>query len=995
GKLQNISMENTDGLKSNNIRCIESWKNGYIIGTDEGAYLLEQDGKCEEIAPGTNLNGQRILSIEVSGDIIYIGTNDDGFYVIEQGEMIDHQTQKNGLQSDTIMKMTKDPKSDGVWVVTGSNIAYYQNQKVNNIGHFPCSNNFDLICQEDGVIWILSGNGIYRTTKESMLSHEDLDYYFMAAEDGLLYDITANSWSAVKDNQIYICESEGVLKLDMDQYRIETDGIILGVEQMLADGEQVKMGGQTDSQNENQADEDENVMAVLDSNVKRIDIEACVLNYTLDNPDVYYQLEGFDEGEYTVNSKAVHSIVYTNLPGGVYKLHIGLKDKESGEKLDQEAVFTIKKAYRWYENPRAMLLLTLGILSAGVLFSLLGVNYREKKMKRQMKEEYEQREKETLKILAYRDKLTGMYNQNAYHKKIDQLVEEKAKDFSMLEVALCNIDYINSNQGFAYGDYLVHKIVSVIGKYKTEKIDIYNIANVRIVLLSDQKASFSHMAVRLKKEFAEYLAAEPIRPFLAVGTARFEKERDLDIRDTMTRCGMLVQTDRQNQEKEFMEITQKMKEEQQRTNETILNICCGVLVYYVGKQGKTLYTVNQEFLKLLGVTKEEFYQKEFPNETYIYHEDIRMIQEQEAFLMRDIEQGVSSQREWIFRCQNQKTKACRWLLAKGKSICKENQTGYIYISYVDITEQKLIEEELRVSEARLRMSNAISGIMVFSYGTNDKEKISVENSMNVLGYPEEEFCSFIEHALKNNKKELDKVYEKIIKEEDIPIVKKSDEILWVKGDSQCEMRVKSKENGYIWCQYTRKVVYDEEAQPLRMIGTLCNVDDLHKERQRLKIMAEYDSLTGALNRASAIRIMEEILRKKVMQRHALCVIDIDDFKSANDTYGHAFGDQVIIRAVEEIRKVVRIDDIIGRYGGDEFMVLIENVEQMEDVKKKGEQLCDIIAQMKVEPSHPYQCTCSVGIAVSQGKTDFVELFKKADAALYQAKKAGKSRSFIG
>ncbi len=162
------------------------------------------------------------------------------------------------------------------------------------------------------------------------------------------------------------------------------------------------------------------------------------------------------------------------------------------------------------------------------------------------------------------------------------------------------------------------------------------------------------------------------------------------------------------------------------------------------------------------------------------------------------------------------------------------------------------------------------------------------------------------------------------------------------------------------------------------------------EAQKLKVKSELDQMTGLYNKTTAEVTINETLKKIPDRMHAMFVIDIDNFKSVNDTSGHLAGDHVIKIIADLISSLFRKSDIVGRIGGDEFIAMMVDVPSMNIVHSKVNELIQI---MKYKPNLtiPENVTLSIGIASSDGReTTYDELFKKADSALYEAKQAGKA-----
>lgn len=163
-----------------------------------------------------------------------------------------------------------------------------------------------------------------------------------------------------------------------------------------------------------------------------------------------------------------------------------------------------------------------------------------------------------------------------------------------------------------------------------------------------------------------------------------------------------------------------------------------------------------------------------------------------------------------------------------------------------------------------------------------------------------------------------------------------------------------------------------------------------KESENFKTKAELDLMTGLYNKVTTESLSAAILSSDPDKNHALYIFDIDNFKIVNDTDGHQAGDQTIKIIANMIASQFRDTDIVGRIGGDEFVVLMENVSK-DIARKKAE---DIVRIMKYKPNLtlPANVSLSVGLCFSEGKiTNYKTLFEKADESLYRSKKEGKAR----
>lgn len=188
-------------------------------------------------------------------------------------------------------------------------------------------------------------------------------------------------------------------------------------------------------------------------------------------------------------------------------------------------------------------------------------------------------------------------------------------------------------------------------------------------------------------------------------------------------------------------------------------------------------------------------------------------------------------------------------------------------------------------------------------------------------------------------------------------------------------------------QIRRKIIQDELQRRNR---------DLADVNERLKTLAVTDELTGLSNRSHFFEKMDKEMKR--CRRHGipmtLLLIDIDDFKGVNDTYGHVAGDEVLRGIAPILVASVRDNDVVGRYGGEEFIVYLVHTDS-EAASVPAERIRESVASSVFTFSDgTYRVTASIGVASFPGKDETenrVDFIKRADAALYEAKRNGKNR----
>lgn len=198
-------------------------------------------------------------------------------------------------------------------------------------------------------------------------------------------------------------------------------------------------------------------------------------------------------------------------------------------------------------------------------------------------------------------------------------------------------------------------------------------------------------------------------------------------------------------------------------------------------------------------------------------------------------------------------------------------------------------------------------------------------------------------------------------------------------------RWESGEKYYFWTRFLLTSLSDNHGKVDRLAG---RVQDIHEEKVeslRLIGLSQTDSLTALMNRRGFQASIERILEYADARSnvHRLIMLDIDNFKQINDTYGHLHGDRVLTLVATQLRSVFRATDLFARIGGDEFSLFLVNFPDQDILKTKIDSLLE---KMKME-----DISCSIGIATypSDGKT-YIELYRRADHALYTVKHGGKN-----
>ena len=176
---------------------------------------------------------------------------------------------------------------------------------------------------------------------------------------------------------------------------------------------------------------------------------------------------------------------------------------------------------------------------------------------------------------------------------------------------------------------------------------------------------------------------------------------------------------------------------------------------------------------------------------------------------------------------------------------------------------------------------------------------------------------------------------------------------------------------------------------------MTDIDKEKKEKSRLISQAHTDQLTGFLNKISASMKISESIKEYPEEKGALLLLDIDDFKKLNDTYGHKEGDNFLRKFTSKLSLRFGANDILGRIGGEEFVIFISGEKDDDELIEKAEETAQIILKLchgvRIDSDAEKEFSCSVGIAryPFDGES-YSALYEKADSAMYSVKKNGKN-----
>lgn len=419
----------SNGLASSRARMMMQLNDGSIaVATNNGVNVIKNDEIVAVYNAATGLSNLEILCLEEGSDgSLYLGSDGDGIYKISADGKLSRLGTDDGLRSEVILRMKKDPIDELFWIITSNSVAYMKDDVITNVANFPYSNNFDIFFDKNERAWVLSSNGIYVVKRADMLAGGDLDYTHYDAQCGLPGIATANSYSHIDpDGTLYVSASTGIYSVNINEEADNGADIRLSVPFISADDAVIWIHG---------AD-----TVHIPSDCRRLNIYANAFTYSLNNPHLSYHLEGFDDTPVYLTKQEMSHASYTNLKGGTYVFTLSVINDVTGE-IEQTVTLTVIKDKAFTETVWfVLMLILLGVLLVSFIFWLI-----------------------------YRRKTVAMLRKQAEDKK---LINEMTKVFS----SCVDMKDAYTNGHSARVAKYSRMLAKAMGKSAEDVEDIYNIA---------------------------------------------------------------------------------------------------------------------------------------------------------------------------------------------------------------------------------------------------------------------------------------------------------------------------------------------------------------------------------------------------------------------------------------------------------------------------------------------------------------------------------------
>ncbi|HJV81064.1 EAL domain-containing protein [Noviherbaspirillum sp.] len=300
----------------------------------------------------------------------------------------------------------------------------------------------------------------------------------------------------------------------------------------------------------------------------------------------------------------------------------------------------------------------------------------------------------------------------------------------------------------------------------------------------------------------------------------------------------------------------------------------------------------------------------------------------------------------------------------------------------DITERKQSEAALRESEDRLNGILASILDVVWSFSADLNRLIYINQSAeNVYGYPPSSFML------------RPQLWFDAVHPEDRAHIRNGLRALSAEFPlCDCEYRIMHRDQSIRWIHCRGRLVLGNDGKPARIDGVSTDITQRKSAEQQVQTLAYYDSVTALPNRALLQDRLEQAMHIAMRNRNkvALLFMDLDNFKNINDSLGHHIGDMLLREIGERLQQCVREEDTVARIGGDEFLVVLPNIDYGPQAVQVAEKILATTARPFMLLENQIHTTISIGISVfpDDGNTP-QELIRHADSALYQAKSHGR------
>lgn len=421
----------------------------------------------------------------------------------------------------------------------------------------------------------------------------------------------------------------------------------------------------------------------------------------------------------------------------------------------------------------------------------------------------------------------------------------------------------------------------------------------------------------------------------------------------------------------------KAKQERRKLNNLIYEMPVGMAVIKGGIDW-TIEAANNEFFRPAGELVRESIVNNIPLVELVYDADEDILQK----AMEDCRTRKQSD-EFEIRIRT-KAGGTFWVMCKCQLYYYKDAIPYYIMTDWDINDRKALEDELRLLNERYKMLEEVADELPFDFDVENRKFRTPQKYFEIGKIKDigQEYMTY--------QKEINDIHEDDRNNFERMIQFAANKEVTGFVDYRLNMSADERHPSYVWHRTYYHSIAGGTGAIIRIIGRTYDISNDQKIKERMSEELKKEPLTRLLNKVATKNEVEEFISTNPSGTHVMFLIDIDDFKKINDTFGHTFGDTVISDVASKIRSHFRVSDLVGRVGGDEFLVFMKDTT-IEQANEKAESLCKLVHKRYSGDGIERVITLSVGISIfGADGTDFETLYEKADRAMYRTKRSGKN-----
>jgi diguanylate cyclase (GGDEF)-like protein/PAS domain S-box-containing protein len=411
----------------------------------------------------------------------------------------------------------------------------------------------------------------------------------------------------------------------------------------------------------------------------------------------------------------------------------------------------------------------------------------------------------------------------------------------------------------------------------------------------------------------------------------------------------------------------KQRESEAHCHAVIKQASDGIVL--VDAESKRLVQANDAFLRLLG------YPEKGLNDLTLYDISARDL----ADVDRDVEHVISHKQVNSGERRYRRKDGTLVDVEVGVSVTNGSTGRVLCLVVRDVSERSKAEEKLRLLGSAVESS--INGIIVGDATLPGKPLIFVNPAV-------ERITGFSAGEIVGND------YRRLLgSEPDHLSLEKIEKVFREPGEQQVELSSQHKDGRQIWVELSLAPVKNTEGKETHYVAVLDDITERRRIEHELSYRAAHDLLTGLPNRSLLLDRLDQAITSHNRRKKKLCVlfIDLDHFKVINDTLGHAAGDILLKKVAARLRENLRVTDTIARHGGDEFTVVLPEIEDNDTTVTLAEKVLNALTAPFMLEEREVFISASIGLTLYPDDGDTAEkLLKNADTAMYHAKAHGRS-----